>query len=256
MPDHSDTATGTALVTGAGSGIGAAIAAALATAGLRVVVLDRDERAAERVARSLGADAIAVGADISVSAELERAIGVLRPLGLDVLVNCAGISDSTPTASLGIETFRRMLDINLTGAVELTLLALPLLTASPRGRVVNIASIQGFVPAADTLAYATSKGALIAFTKALATDLANDGVLVNAVAPGFVDTPMAVLPEGITEYETDWFRQIYIEHGRLPLRRPAQPAEVAEVVAFLASEANTYLTGQVVTVDGGLTATF
>jgi 3-oxoacyl-[acyl-carrier protein] reductase len=252
MSDHPITA----LVTGAGSGIGAAIAVELAAAGARVVVLDRDGAAAEKVAKAIGGTSSAVAADITLQADLDRVAALVAQTGLDVLVNCAGVSDATPTAELGIATFRRVIDINLTGAVELTLRMLPLLRASEQGRVVNIASIQGMVPAADTLAYATSKGGMIAFTKALATDLAPDAVLVNAVAPGFVNTPMAVLPEGITEYETEWFKRIYVEHGRLPLRRPAEPDEIARVVAFLASDANTYVTGQVVTVDGGLTSTF
>lgn len=246
----------TALVTGAGSGIGAAIAAALTADGHHVTVLDRDATAAETVAARLGETGTAVAADVADRADLERVAEPLLAGGLDVLVNCAGISDTTPTGDLGIDTFRRVLDVNLTGAVELTLLLLPALRASAHGRVINIASIQGLTPAADTLAYATSKGGMIAFTRALATDLAAHGVLVNAVAPGFVDTPMARLADGRPEYDTDWFRDIYLSGGKLPLGRPAQPREIAEVVRFLASRRNSYLTGQVVAVDGGVTATF
>src|SRR3954468_8121839 len=132
----------TSLVTGAGSGIGAAIAVELASAGAHVVVVDRDGDAAETVATGIGDAAIAIAADITVASDLDRAVALVAPTGLDVLVNCAGVSDATLTSELGIATFRRVLDINLTGSVELTLRLLPLLRASERGRIVNIASIQ------------------------------------------------------------------------------------------------------------------
>jgi NAD(P)-dependent dehydrogenase (short-subunit alcohol dehydrogenase family) len=122
--------------------------------------------------------------------------------------------------------------------------------------VLMVSSIQGLVATTDTLAYAASKGGVLAATRALAADLADDGVLVNALAPGFVDTPMAVLPDGSTEYDTDLFRDVYVRHGKVPLRRPARPEEIAEAAAFLCSERNSYLTGSVLTADGGLTAVF
>lgn len=247
------TAPRRALVTGAASGIGEAIARRLIADGLAVTLLDVSERA---LADSPLRAHAAFVADLARPEELRPVITTLLGSGLDVLVNCAGIGDATPTDRLDGATFRRVMDVNLTGAVELTLGLLPALRASSTGRVVNIASIQGLTPAADTLAYATSKGALIAFSRALATDLAADGVLVNAVAPGFVDTPMARLPDGRREYETDWFRDVYLANRKLPLGRPARPDEIAGLVRYLVSEDNTYLTGQAIAIDGGVTATF
>src|SRR3954469_16649572 len=176
-----------ALVTGAASGIGAAVAERLVRDGARVLCADVDAAAVDAVASRLGPSAEPVHVDLGDSASVRAAVHGLRGrLGvLDILVNNAGISDSTPPEALEMSTVRRLLEVNLVGAVDLTLALVPALRASKNGRVVNVASVQGLVPAADTLAYATSKGALITFTRALAIDLAPHGVLVNAVAPGF-----------------------------------------------------------------------
>lgn len=245
----------TALVTGAASGIGAAVADRLEHSGHRVVRFDVD---AERLAERTPEAGLAILCDLADPAAVATAVERLLTMTptLDVLVNAAGIGDAGPTADLGFDDYRRVLSVNLDGMVALTLGLLPLVSASATGRIVNIGSVQGLTSAADTLAYATSKGGVHAFTRSLAVDLAGDGVLVNAVAPGFVDTPMARLPDGTTEFETDWFRRIYVEHGRVPLKRPARPDEIAAVVEFLTSPTNTYLTGQIIAVDGGLGATF
>ena len=128
---------------------------------------------------------------------------------------------------------------------------------SSRGyeRIVNITSIHGRFGEEETLSYDTAKGGLEQATRTLAIELSREGVLVNAVAPGFVATRMSVV-DGVDELESEWFREIYIRHGKLPLRRYAEPAEIAAHVAWLASDANTYVTGQVLTVDGGVTVTF
>lgn len=243
--------TRTALVTGAASGIGAAIARALAAAGMRVICADLDGGAAADLARALGGGASALSVDIAEPGDAFAGIQ-----SLDVLVNCAGVSDTTPTAELDMPGFRRVLGVNLDGTLAVTLLLLPLLRASATGRILMIASIQGFRGTPDSLAYATSKGGLVNLTRALATDVAADSVMVNALAPGFIDTPMARLPDGSTEYETDWFASVYVEHGRIPLRRPGTAEEVAAAAMFFVSVENTYVTGQVLAVDGGMTATF
>ena len=120
---------------------------------------------------------------------------------------------------------------------------------------MNITSVHGEFGEETALSYDAAKGGLNQATRTLAVELSRHGILVNAVAPGFVNTRMAVV-DGRNELESDWFREIYVENGKLPIRRYAEPEEIAAPVAWLASDQNTYVTGQVVTVDGGLTVTF
>lgn len=254
----------TALVTGAASGIGAAIAARLNRSGHSVVLLDVDatglDRRISEIAATGGraAGIVADLADLGRPGAASELVSRIRDHSstLDVLVNAAGIAETGPTADLDMASYHRVLDVNLDGMVALTVSLIPLLRSSSSARVLNIGSVQGLSSAAGTLAYATSKGGVHAFTRSLAVDLAVDGILVNALAPGFVDTPMARLADGSTEFETAWFQEVYVNHGRIPLRRPARPDEVAAVAEFFVSADNTYVTGQVVAVDGGLGATF
>jgi len=123
------------------------------------------------------------------------------------------------------------------------------------GRIVNITSIHGRFGEELALSYDTAKGGLEQATRTLAIELSRRGVLVNAIAPGFVSTRMSVV-DGVNELEGEWFRNIYVDNGKLPIRRHAEPREIAVQVAWLASERNTYVTGQVLTVDGGVTVTF
>lgn len=237
--------TRTALVTGGASGIGAAIARRLRDEGYRVLVLDR---------HSSGAGGDSLVADITVSADRDRAVAAVAQASgaLDVLVNAAGVA---PIAQTDDAHDARVIEVNLTAAIALTRACLPLLRAAAGAKVLNVGSIQADRAAEASVAYAASKAGLHAATRALAVDLAPEGILVNALAPGFIDTPMAVLPEGGSEYDTEWFRRVYLEHGRLPLRRPGRPEEVAAAAWALLTPENTYVTGAVLAVDGGLGAT-
>jgi NAD(P)-dependent dehydrogenase (short-subunit alcohol dehydrogenase family) len=226
-------------------------------AGAAVVGVDADEEGLERTVGAIvegGGTASALVADLADGDSPER-VAAAAPQ-LDGLVHCAGIARPTPIADLSRTTFDRVLDVNFAAAMRLIAALLPALRRSAAPRVVLVSSIQAEHAEAGSLAYGSSKAALNAAARTLAVELAPDGVLVNAVAPGFIDTPMARLEGGGTEYDTERFQRVYLEGGRLPLGRPGRPEEVAHAIAFLLAPDTTYITGHTLVVDGGLTATF
>ena len=234
------------LVTGVASGIGASVADALRSRGDRVVGVDFQS----------GGDWLQV--DLSVPAERERVIAAaLAELGgIDVLVNVAGIYRSTPFGSSDVEDWRKVWAINLEAPLSLMSLAFESMRAQKFGRVVNITSVHANFSRQDALAYDVGKAGLEAATRSFALTGAEHGILANAVAPGFVRTQMSLNEQGVDEADTEEFRSQYVETGRLPLRRASMPNEIAEAVLWLSGRSNTYTTGQTLTVDGGLTATF
>lgn len=251
-----------AVVTGAARGIGEAIATRLAAEGAAVLLADIDGdvaiEAASRLSRS-GSRAEGVQTDITSQesiANLRRRVEADHGR-LDILVNNAGILDGTPLDRLTRQRYDLVQQVNQNGALWTTLGLLDLLKASGQGRVVNIASILGVRASRDSIAYATAKGGVVNMTRALAVDLAQHGILVNCICPGFVDTRMALLPDGGGhEHETDWFRDIYIKYGRIPLKRAAQPDDIAAATLLFCGDDCRYVTGQYLLVDGGVSATF
>jgi NAD(P)-dependent dehydrogenase (short-subunit alcohol dehydrogenase family) len=151
-----------------------------------------------------------------------------------------------------------VIEVNLNGAILLTLALLPLLRQGTAGRaVLNIASIMGLRGDRDALAYCTAKGGIVNFTRALACDLAREGIRVNAIAPGFIDTRMAMLPDGVShQHQTEWFKEVYLKHGGLPLGRAGVPVDIAGPAYFFCSDDAAYVTGQILLVDGGVSTTF
>lgn len=237
-----------AVVTGAGRGIGRAIAAALAGAGARVAVTDRDQTEAAEAARSIGASASAHRLDVSdatACAALARTLSASGPVS--ILVNNAGvifpgaIADENAPAN-----WSRTLDINLGGAFNMARAFHNQLKAT-RGAVINLASIRSFVAAGNAAAYAASKGAIMQFTKALAVEWGDDGIRVNAIAPGFIETTLVPSDQKTPEREA----AILL---RTPLKRIGDPQDVAGAAVFLVSDEARFITGAILPVDGGYLA--
>ena len=238
-------------MTGGANGIGRAIVERFVQEGASVALVDRES------ASGLIGDVAVFKADLTETEHLVQLVATVEAVvgPLDVLVNNAGIFEPMPALELSLETYRRVLAVNLDAPVVLATTAGRGMVERGYGRIVNITSIHGEFGEALALAYDVAKGGLNQATRTLAVELGPHGVLVNAVAPGFVATRMSVV-DGVDELETASFEDVYVKHGKLPLRRYAQPEEVAAHVVWLASEENTYVTGQVIRIDGGLTVTF
>jgi len=244
------------LISGASSGIGEAAAQRFAVEGWDVCLNARREDVLMQLKESLprGNHLVCAG-DYSDPQVVERMSSQIRSAwgGLDALVNCAGVFSVGHSVEQPLDEWRKLLELMLFGGVQLTRLAVPLMESG--GRIVHVTSIHGERAEAGASSYSMAKAALNQYCRALAVELADRNILVNAVAPGFVDTPMSVV-NGVNELESEWFRKNYVEGHHLPLRRAGRPEEIAGVIWFLAGPDASYLTGQVITVDGGLTVTF
>ena len=244
------------VVTGASSGIGKATAERFAREGWDVALVARRKELLETLHLELhpGRHLVCAGS-YDDPATAERLSGMIQTEWgtVNALVNCAGVFMGGDPISQPLEQWREPLDIMLNGAVYMTRATVALMPDG--GRIVHVTSIHGERVEKRASAYALAKSAINHYCRALAVELAPRNILVNAIAPGFVDTPMSVV-NGINELETEWFRRFYVDGHLLPLRRAGQPEEIAGVAYFLAGPDASYLTGQVITVDGGLTITF
>jgi 2-hydroxycyclohexanecarboxyl-CoA dehydrogenase len=234
-----------ALVTGAASGIGRATALALAAAGHTVAAVDLDEHGAAQTAAQTPS-AAAFAADVADEASVaEMAAAVHGALGVpDVLVNCAGWDETHRFADTARPFWEKVVAVNLLGVVSATHAFLAGMSERGSGRIVNVASDAGRVGSSGEAVYAGAKGGVIAFTKSLARETARHGITANAVCPGPTDTPLfRAQPQRLQEALV----------RAIPLGRPATPEDVAHAIAFFASERSGYVTGQVLSVSGGLT---
>jgi NAD(P)-dependent dehydrogenase (short-subunit alcohol dehydrogenase family) len=243
-----------AIVTGAGNGIGRETAKVCAREGARVGVLDVDEGAARRTAAEVeasGGEALAIVADVRDEAEVEAAVArcIDTWAGLDTVIGCAGIElagEDARADRLALEVWQRTIDVNLTGMFLIAKHGIRALLEGGGGSVVLVCSptgLFGCAPGED--AYSSSKAGVYGLVRVLAADYAQEGIRVNGVIPGYTETPM-------TEWVTPEEHQQLLE--TIPLRRAGKPEEVAEVIAFLASDRTPYTTGAVWAADGGMTA--
>ncbi len=235
----------TALVTGSTRGIGKAIAETLAGAGARVAVVGRDQARAAEVAATIGGGAQGFGADVGDPASVVALVeGVEAAFGqVDILVNNAGLTKDNILFRIKDEDWDTVLDANLRGAFVAIRAASRGMMKRRWGRIINIASIVGITGNKGQANYAASKAGLIGLTKSVAKELGSRNILVNAVAPGFIETDMtaAMTPEARAALS-----------GQIPLDRLGSPQDIAATVAFLASDHASYITGQVLVVDGGM----
>lgn len=244
------------VVSGASSGIGAATALRFAREGWDVCLTARRVRELQSVADALpsGDHLVCPGdySDPATSQEIDVAVRE-RWGRIDALANIAGMYVAADAVDSPLGEWRRPFDTMIDGAVSLTRCCVPWMKAG--GRIIHCTSIHGERAEAGSSSYSMAKAAINQYCRALALELAPRGILVNAVAPGFIRTPMSVV-DGVSELDSEWFRQNYVVGNHLPLRRPGLPEEIAGVVVFLAGPDASYITGQVITVDGGLTITF
>lgn len=239
----------TAVVTGGSRGIGRAIAVALAAEGAKVAVIYAGNAAAAEETLSLikeqGGEAVAMQCDVADDAAVSDMINAVKEQfgSVDILVNNAGITRDGLLMRMKEGDWQTVLDTNLTGVFHCTKAVTKLMMKQRSGAIINITSVVGQTGNAGQVNYAAAKAGMIGFTKSVAKELASRGIRVNAVAPGCIDTDMtAVLSDAVKE---DMLKSI-------PLGRVAQPEEVAKAVVFLASDNASYITGQVLNVDGGM----
>ena len=235
----------TAIVTGSTRGIGYAIATALSESGARVAIVGRDQDRAAAVAAELGHGAMGFACDVTdttavtqLVADVEKEFG-----GVDILVNNAGLTRDNLVMRLKDEDWDAVLNANLRGAFASIRAAARGMMKKRSGRIINIASVVGLMGNKGQANYAASKAGLIALTKSVAKELGSRNILVNAIAPGYIETEMtdAMTPEARSAL-----------NGLIPLERLGKPEDVASVVVFLASDQASYITGQVLVVDGGM----
>jgi 3-oxoacyl-[acyl-carrier protein] reductase len=249
------------LVTGAGQGLGRSVALEMATEGAKVVLLERNSETVAAVVaeiEALGGAARPYSLDITDYGRYSEAVSdAVASLGsIDVLVNNAAINPPTRTIlDDTLEDWRRTIAVNLEAVYMGSKLVAPHMIHQGGGRIIHIASIQGFASSGETGPYNAAKGGILAYTKSMAVELGRYNILVNAVAPGFMVTPMSVV-NGVDETTTPDFAQWYVDRRKIPLGRTGYPEDVSGTVVFLASGYCRYMTGQLLVVDGGLMSTF
>lgn len=251
----------TAIVTGSGRGLGRAVALLFAQEGAGIVVASKEPEEVESTVKTItdaGGRAVGLAVDVADPQSADKAVELAEKQygSVDILVNNAGIDYATPFLTTPQEAAKAIMQVNFYGAAYFArACARSMVARGQGGRIINITSINGFLGANNSTAYNASKGALEQLTRCLAVELAPHNILVNAVAPGFMATAMAIV-DGVDTHQTPEFLEVYVKRRRIPLARPCQPEEVAQAVLFLALPENSYVTGHTIVVDGGVSITY
>lgn len=237
-----------AIITGGAQGIGKSIALELAKAGANIVIADTNAEGIELTIKeieSIGRKSLGVVCNVANAEEVNKLINISNETfkKIDILVNNAGITRDTLMMRMDEKDWDLVMDVNLKGPFLLTKAASQIMMRQRYGRIINMASVVGLMGNAGQVNYSASKGGLVAFTKSVAKELASRNITCNAIAPGFIETLM-------TEKLDEKVRENYM--SVIPLRRFGKPEDIAALVLFLASENSSYITGQVIGVDGGM----
>lgn len=245
------------IVLGGSSGIGKAIAQRFANEGWQVLVAAHDRNQCIETVNGLqGKDHLAIELDVRKVEHLNSLQQFVKEKfsGFNAFVNSIGISQNLPAVDADFVAWDNALQVMMYGSVKACRILVPLIIDG--GRIIHITSIHYERVAKGSSAYGMAKAAITQFTRSLAVELAPRNILANAIAPGFVNTPSSIKADGKNELESEWFKDNYIRYDHLPLKRAAKPEEIAGVAWFLAGPDASYITGSVITVDGGLTITF
>ena len=249
------------IVTGGSRGIGAGIVKRLFLEGAEIIIADIREELAknmiEEIDKGLGKISFKK-VDLSEEKEIKNLFEFTKEKwsGLDILINNAGIEDGFLLKDQSYEKYRETMKINMDAPFLCSKYALPLFENFKGGRIIMISSIQGIRGYKGNISYNTAKGGMINMTRVLAVELAEKNILVNSVAPGFINTPLSIMKDGKLEWDTDWFKDVYLKYEKLPMGRYGNPDDIAGAVYFFCSEDSKYVTGQTLLVDGGVSSTF
>ena len=247
----------TVIILGASSGIGKATAERFAGEGWRVIGASSNSQKIKSVVSALPGDGhLAFEVDVRQEQHITQFSEEIKAEtdGFHTLINSVGISCGSPVLESDFAQWNDTLQVMLYGTVKSCRALLPIMFDG--GRVIHITSIHQNRVEFGSSAYGMAKAAITQFTRSLAYELAPRGILANTIAPGFINTPMSVKADGRNELQTPWFKDNYVTYGHLPLKRAGEPTEIAGVAYFLAGADASYMTGSVLTVDGGLTITF
>jgi len=249
-----------ALVTGGAQGIGSFIVKRFLEEGASVIIADIDEDEFKKNFKKNTDNLLFVKADLTNSVYIEKIYKLINNKfkKLNILVNNAAILDATPLNKLTMSHFNNVINNNMNTVLSVSLKFIDILKSKKeKNKILNISSIMGLRGSKDSIPYSTAKGGVINLTRCLAADLAKFNINVNAICPGFINTRMALLPDGSGhEYETEMFKDVYIKHERIPLIRTGKSEDISGPAFFLCSKDSDYITGQMLMVDGGISAIF